>query len=124
MTPAILWLLLTDIVLAATGQLLLKKGMLELGPIDFSLKNILTLLYAIMKSVSILVALIFYIVSFVVWLFILSKVKLTIAYPALSLIYIFVITGSWLFFKETVSVVQLVGLALIFAGFLFLSRAH
>ncbi|MEK7584223.1 MAG: EamA family transporter [Patescibacteria group bacterium] len=120
----IIGLLLTDVLLAAIGQLLLKKGMLLLGPLEFSLAHIPVLIIAVLKNLYIWFALVLYGFGFIFWLFILSKVKLSLAYPALSLVYVLVILGSWLIFKENISYPQLIGIVCIFVGLFFLFQVR
>src|SRR3989344_7414143 len=99
MTPTLFLLLVADVIFAATGHLLLKKGMTILGPIDLGLKNILYLFTASIKNGFIWTALACYGFSFILWLLVLSKVRLSVAYPSLSMVYILIIFGSWFFFK-------------------------
>lgn len=118
--PIVILLLLADMLLAVTGQLLLKKGMLVLGPIDFSLANIPVLIFGIMKNFYIITALFCYGIGFIFWLFILSKIKLSIAYPSTALVYVLIILGSWIFFHEHITPYQGIGIALVLAGLFFL----
>ena len=124
MTITLFVLLLADVMFAATGQLLLKKGMLILGPLDFSFRNVPPLIFSVLRSWHILLALVFYGVAFLIWLFILSKAKLSLAYPALSIMYVFVIAGSWLFFREPINGMQLIAMLFIFTGFIFLIQVR
>lgn len=120
---SIYYLLAADILLATTGQLLLKKGMAEIGALDFAVKNIPVLIVMAIKNIYIWMALIGYGLGFVLWLFVLSKVKLSLVYPSASLVYVLVILGSWLFFKEAMGPYQIAGSALILVGLLFLFQA-
>lgn len=113
-------ILLISILLAVCGQLLLKKGMLVLGSLDFSIKNIIYLLINIFKNFYIIIGLFFYGISLIFWLFALSKLKLSVAYPATSLMYVFIILSSWLIFKETVNFYQWLGVIFILFGLFFI----
>jgi multidrug transporter EmrE-like cation transporter len=58
-----------------------------------------------------------YIGAFAVWLVILSRMELSIAYPvAVGLTLVFVTVGSTLVLNEAIGVVRLLGIALIFVG--------
>lgn len=113
-------ILLGAILFAVVGQLLLKSGMLVLGPLDFSFKNVLFLIVNIFKSIHILIGLFLYGFSLILWLFALSKLKLSLAYPATSLMYVFIILASWLIFKETINFYQILGIIIILVGLCFL----
>lgn len=115
-------ILLTAILLAVCGQLLLKSGINILGPLNFSLKNILFLISHIFRNTYLLIGLLFYGVSLIFWLFALSKLKLSLAYPATSLMYVFIILASWLILKETINFYQILGLIIILIGLFLLFR--
>lgn len=117
-------LLLIDIILAALAQLMLKKGMLLLGPIEFSAKNLGVLAVSIFKSWHIPVALVLYGVSLVLWLFVISKISLSSAYPFTALMYVFIIGGAWYMFNEEITINHGIGVALILAGLFFIFRAQ
>jgi drug/metabolite transporter (DMT)-like permease len=51
-----------------------------------------------------------------IWLVILSRVKLSIAYPMISLGYVLSIFLAWLFFKESVPKMRVVGAIVICIG--------
>ena len=44
-----------------------------------------------------------------IWLIILSRVKLSVAYPIISLGYVMSIFFSWIFFKESVPRIRVLG---------------
>ncbi|RJQ31206.1 transporter [Candidatus Parcubacteria bacterium] len=113
-------ILLFSIITAVTGQFLIKKGMMSLGPQEFNAGVIISLVKYIFTNGFIFFGLAFYGISFLAWMMVLSKMKLSVAYPATSLMYVFVILGSFLIFKETITVFQLIGIALILAGIFFI----
>lgn len=50
------------------------------------------------------------------WIVVLSKFELSYAYPMLSLGYVFVALGAWLFLGETISPIQWLGIFTIMVG--------
>lgn len=56
----------------------------------------------------------------VLWLFILSRVSLSLAYPIQSLAYIIVVFGAYWIFNEPLSLPKVVGCLLILAGVVFI----
>ena len=117
------FLLFLDVVFAACGQLLLKKGMQIMGPLDLSGKSIIYLITNIFKNIYIVVALFCFGFDFMLWLFVISKLKLSLAYPITAALYILIVFGSWLFFKEDISSMQLVGVSIIFVGLVVLLKS-
>jgi len=115
-------LLLADLVFAASAQLLLKKGMMTLGPLDFNFNNIYVLIIGVLKNIYILLAVFLYGFSLMFWLFVISKMKLSAAYPFTALMYVLIVLGSWLIFKETIHVYQWLGVSLIVVGLVFLVK--
>ena len=120
---SVLPLLLINVLLAVAGQLLLKKGMIVLGPIDFNLKNVFVLIGSVLKSWYIWLGVACYGFSLIFWLFVLSKAKLSMAYPFTALIYVMIIFASWLFFKEDFGAYQIIGTVVIIAGLLILFKS-
>lgn len=56
------------------------------------------------------------------WQIALTKIELSKAYPFNALIYFFILLYSFMIFKESISAKELVGIALIIAGILFLNK--
>lgn len=115
-------ILLFSILSSVVGQFLLKKGMIIIGPQELSFKVVLFLIKSIFNNIYIFFGLVCYGLSFISWLLVLSKIKLSAAYPALSLIYVFVIIGSYFLFKETITVFQIIGIFLIIGGLFFIFK--
>jgi len=101
----------------AAGQLLLKKGVMALGNFDLNPTTLINLFFAFFKNIYLFAGLGLIGVSFVLWLFILSKVNLGFIYPiSASLTLSLVVAGSFLLFKENVNSIQVIGIAVIIAG--------
>jgi len=113
-------ILLTSIVVATVGQFLIKKGMMVLGSQEFDFKTIVFLIRSIFTNFYLFFGLVSYGLSFLFWMLALSKLKLSVAYPAVSLMYIFIMIGSYFIFKESISVYQIIGIILILTGLFFI----
>ena len=62
--------------------------------------------------------------SFLLWMFILSRTELSIAYPVLIGATLATTTlGAWLLLREPVSVVRLAGIAVVFLGIVMVTRS-
>ncbi|MGZ4134202.1 MAG: EamA family transporter, partial [Tumebacillaceae bacterium] len=64
-----------------------------------------------------------YALSAVVWIFAISKVELSYAYPMVALGYIVVFGLSYLILGESISVLRLAGLVTIVAGVLMIAKS-
>lgn len=111
------------ILTTVVSQLLFKKGMLSLANMDFSLTNVFALIKQVSYSPYLLSGLFFYAISFLLWLFVLSKVKLSQAYPITSINFVLVLIASYYLFGEKLSLIQYFGILLIIVGVFALSRA-
>jgi multidrug transporter EmrE-like cation transporter len=120
----ITWLLiLTGVGLNAAAQLLLKLATRPLG--HFTVVNFATLNSSILilfKSIPFWAGMLCYAASICVWLAALSKAPVSTAYPMLSLGYVVVAFASVLWLGETMSPAKVLGIALICAGVVLVSR--
>lgn len=62
--------------------------------------------------------------SFLLWMFILSRTELSIAYPVLIGATLATTTlGAWLLLREPVNVARLAGIAVVFVGIVLVTRS-
>lgn len=119
-------ILLATIVLSALANIFLKMGSLVLGNALVFPKNIkegVDFLVLMFKNLYVLGGLAALGVSFVLWVWLLSKMQLNIFYPiALSTQIILIGLASRFFFKEPLSVVQFMGVLLIIFGVFLLTK--
>ncbi|SEN84127.1 EamA family transporter [Paenibacillus sp. OV219] len=105
-------LILANTLMLVTGQFLWKYGLMQREKPFESIRTILELLF----SPYIIGGLFIYGCATVLWLFIVSRVDLSLAYPIQSLAYIISIFGAYYFFGESLSALKIVGCLLILAG--------
>lgn len=123
MTLSTFALILTGVLLNAAAQLLLKAGVQPLGALSVGLHNLLPTAWQVLKQWPILLGMSFYVISLGVWIVGLSRVEVSIAYPMLSLGYVVNALAAWWLFGEALGPMRLVGLLLILAGVLVISRS-
>jgi drug/metabolite transporter (DMT)-like permease len=95
----------------ATGQILFKYGATQAGVVQ-GLQGWIDLL---LKPVIVL-ALVLYAFSTILWLWLLQKIPLTIAYPFAALAFLLVPIGAWIFFREPLNLRYLIGVVFILTG--------
>jgi multidrug transporter EmrE-like cation transporter len=121
----ITWLLiLTGVALNAAAQLLLKVATRPLE--HFSVFNADTLnssIVILLKSVPFWSGMVCYGVSVCVWVAALSKAPVSTAYPMLSLGYVVVAAVSVAWLGESLTPAKVLGIALICAGVVLVSRS-
>ena len=103
------------VILNSSGQLLIKLGTQEIGQLENA--AFLELLnFKLLTGISL------FGLSFLTWIFILSKSNLSYAFPfAVGLGYITVIALAMLILKETPSYIQLSGMSLVGIGIILMS---
>jgi len=111
------------ILTAVLSQLLFKQGVSELGNMKFSVSNTGLMIANVFRNPFLLTGLFFYGISFILWLFVLSKIKLSVVYPITSMNFVLVIIASYYLFDEKLSLFQYAGILLIIVGVLALSKA-
>lgn len=111
----VLWALL--IFLESAGQIATKVGGDQLGNMDFSLQW----LQDVMLNPGVWAAIACYIGAFFVWMLILRRSSLSLAFPLSSLVFVGVLLGSWLGLGEHISTLHWVGVAVIIGGIALLA---
>jgi drug/metabolite transporter (DMT)-like permease len=117
-------LILAAVVCGIGGQITLKMGMTQVGQIgDGALAQPLAIALRVLSSPLVLGGLGLYVLGAVVWLTVLSRVPLSLAYPILALSYAFTPVLAWLILGESVPYVRWAGIATICAGVFLVSRS-
>jgi len=114
----VLWALL--IGFESAGQIASKVGGDQLGQMDFTPQWLL----AVADTPGVWVAIACYIGAFFVWMLILRRSSLSLAFPLSSLVFVGVLLGSWLGLGEQISVLHWVGVAVIMAGVALLAEGE
>ena len=102
---------------AATAHILLKIGMNEVGEINSdSIKTPGILIKQLLSTPAVLAAIPVYAVSNIGWLIVLSKLNLSVAYPFLASLYIFIPVLSMVFLSESLTLQHWTGIIVIGLG--------
>ena len=107
--------------MAVIGQLLLKQGMIDVGRVG-SLKTAIPMLIRAFQNPFVIGGIAVYACTTTVWLVILSRIKLSVAYPMISIGYVLSIFFAWLFFKESVPKTRVIGAIVICIGVYLVAR--
>lgn len=112
MKPTYLLLIIINTLILVAGQFLWKFGMTNKTHSFGSLLQILKVLF----SPYIFTGLILYGIATVLWLFILSKVQLSVAYPLQSIAYLITIVAAYFLFGEPITFWKVMGVLFIMLG--------
>ena len=121
-----MFLVLLAPIIGTMGQLFLNLGMRQVGELTLAeLKNnTFHTILSIFTNPWILMAVPLYAGGFVLWLIILSKFKLSFAYPFLALSFIMVPLVSSLILGEYVSILRWTGSFVIFSGIVLIGFSN
>lgn len=107
-------LIFIPIILAAIGQLVLKTGMNQVG------------VFNLIKSFTnpmVLLGLVFYGMSLILWMLVLTKENLSFVYPLVAFSYVVTVTLSKFILHEPVPTLRWLGLGVIVIGILLVAKS-
>lgn len=116
-------LILAGVFLNAAAQIVIKKGMMQIGTFAFSLKNMVPVGIKVASSPFVILGIMFYVISLVLWLMVLSRVDVSYAYPMLSVGYIVAALFGKYIFNEPVGPVRWAGIIVICIGVYLITRS-
>lgn len=122
MRDALVYLLIS-ILCAVVGQVLLKQGMREIGPVTLSLPGLPGLILRLATTPWVVLGMGLYLGGSLFWLTALSRLDLSLAYPFAGLNYVLILLASYLLFGETLSPMRVAGALLIALGVSLIARS-
>jgi drug/metabolite transporter (DMT)-like permease len=124
MTARILLLILASVALSGLAQVSFKLGVSS-GPVSAAVASgsLPRLLTAYALSPGVIAGLAMYGIGTVVWLGVLARTPLSIAYPFVGLSFIITATLGFLMFGETLTAGRVLGTALVIGGVVLVGRA-
>lgn len=107
---------------AAIGQMILKIGMNQVGEIRFS-EGILTSISKMFTNLYVVGGLAFFGINAMLWLVVLSREKLSFAYPMVAFAYVVTILLAKFVLHEDIPLLRWAGLVVIIVGILMIARS-
>ncbi|HEY9761023.1 MAG TPA: EamA-like transporter family protein [Trichocoleus sp.] len=109
-----LGLLMISVIASSFGQLFLKLGAMKLG--EVTADNLVSHVLRIATTPTLIAGLAAYGVGAISYILLLTRVKLSVAAPSASLIYLASVLIGYFVFQESISVGRAIGLGLIVCG--------
>lgn len=110
-------MILASVLLGAAGQIFLKLGASSPGFAgSLGSGSLFTVVLRVVSTPGIVIGLVLYGISTLMWLGILARTNLSYAYPFISIGFVVTTLFGWWFLHETISLQQLLGIALIIGG--------
>lgn len=116
-------LIIVEIFLNVAAQLSLKVGMDKIGHFDFCSNNIFPILIQVCLSPWIILGIVIYIFSMIVWLMVLSRAEVSMVYPMTSLGYILSVIAAYFLLGEHFSFLRISGVLVIMLGVFLIARS-
>ncbi|MEL6966625.1 MAG: transporter [Pseudomonadota bacterium] len=120
--PFILFTVFTN----AAAQMMLKQGMMTLGPVSGSgtmtALSVITMILKVVFHPWVFFGLCTFVISMASHLYVLSKVELSFAYPFLSLAYVAVAVAAWWLFSEDLNAWRIAGIGFICVGTVMIAQ--
>ncbi len=117
-------LILISTIFGVVGQLTLKHGMTNLGPLSITARSAPGLALRVFTTPTIILGMGIYVAASFFWLVALSRVQLTYAYPFASLSYVLIVIASWMLLGEHPSPLRLGGMAVIMFGVFLIAQTQ
>jgi drug/metabolite transporter (DMT)-like permease len=117
-------LVLVSVLLSSIAQIVLKEGMSSVTVQLAGAEGVnMRMALAIALNLKVLCGLLIYFASAAVWLFVLARIAVGLAYPFVGLGFVVTMLLAWLIRGEIPSMAQIIGTLTICLGVIVMSRA-
>ena len=114
-------LILSSVALNALAQLFIRQGMLKIGSVSLKLEQLWNMCISFFSNLYLWGGMLCYAVSIILWMVVLSKVNVSLAYPFLSVGYIITAVMAYFFMNEPLTLQKCLGIAVICLGVIILT---
>jgi len=124
MTAQVFLLVLGSALLTACANLMMRHGLVQAGGLSIQGDGIPGLVLRLARQWTFVLGLVAYALAALVWFRVLSIAEVSTSYPILvGLTFVMVSAGAVLWFKESISFVKIVGIAVILGGIVIVAKA-
>lgn len=116
-------IILLSILMSSTAHIFLKKGMMTHALTATKPHGLTNLVWTIGTNTWVLGGMFLHVSALIVWLWALSKVDISFAYPFLALGYVLVSTMAWFWLGEELSPTRCLGIGIVIIGIFVLAKA-
>lgn len=119
-----LLLIFSSVALNAAAQLFIRQGMLQFGVVSFEAEQLWRMIWSVFTNCFLLSGMLCYAVSIVLWMVVLSKVNVSLAYPFLSMGYVMTAVLAYFIFGEPLTPQKCIGILVICFGVVILTYSR
>lgn len=123
MSKILLTLILLSVLMSSAAQLVLKTGMSDPRVAEGLSSGVAPAVVAVGTNLWVLGGLAIYFCSALVWLLVLSRVQVSLAYPFVGLGFVVTMLLGWWLHGDTLNTARVAGTLLIVAGVVLLARS-
>lgn len=123
MSLATLALAILQMMALAGGQILWKRGIDDAGGFMSGGESMVGSMAKLATNPAFLAGCVLYLAATLLWFYLLARNDLSLIYPVLSLTFVLASLGGWLILGEAMSPQRLLGIAVIAAGVLVVTRS-
>jgi multidrug transporter EmrE-like cation transporter len=124
MTTQVFLLVLGSALLTACANLMMRHGLVLAGGLNLQGDGIPGLLLRLAKQWTFVLGLVAYALAALVWFRVLPIAEVSISYPILvGLTFVMVSVGAVLWFRESISSLKVLGIAVILTGIVLAAKA-
>ncbi|KKP94034.1 MAG: hypothetical protein UR98_C0001G0119 [Parcubacteria group bacterium GW2011_GWA1_36_12] len=117
-------LLVVSVTFNVTANILLKTAVIKTGGVSAEATQVLTNILKVAFSPYLIVGLILYGFSFLIWLRVLTFNDLSRSYPIFAtIVFLMTTLGSIIFLKENITLIRVVGIAIMLVGIFIVARS-
>ena len=116
-------IILISILMSSTAHISLKKGMMTPSLSSIQANDMMSLIWTVGTNPWVMIGMFLHVSALVVWLWALSKVDISFAYPFLALGYVLVSGMAWLWLGEELNQMRVLGMGIIIIGIIILAKA-
>ncbi|TWI02971.1 EamA-like transporter family protein [Luteimonas cucumeris] len=115
-------MVLLTVTLTVYGQFVIKWQALRAGPLPLETRDQAIFLLKLLLNPWVLSALLAAFLASIAWMLAMTKLDISRAFPLTALTFICVVVGGAIFFKEPLTLMKIVGVALLALGILATSQ--
>ncbi len=123
MNPIVFFIAVSSVTLNALAQIALRNTMLSVGNFPSIMGEWFSFATKILFNLWFIAGMGCYAISIGLWLIVLGKLEVSIAYPLLSIGYVITAVIGYFFMQEDVNLLRIAGLSLIILGICVISRS-
>ena len=116
-------LIMLAVIFNTAAQLFLKFGMDRIGKFSFSLANTLPICSQVATNPYIIGGIAVYVGSVVIWLMVLSRIPVSMAYPMTSIGYVTSAIAAYYLLGENLSIPRILGILIIIVGVFMVAKS-